>query len=308
MVDSSCRPESETCVVEVTTWQKINVASLQQSMIRRRNRCCASWHCIFPGVNCWVFDGFCGCAIPWNPPDLIAGWSAVSHGWKPLCRSWWLAVHCRPFPDLLLMHWLGNRLDVDMLPQSKAEKVQRCLQIQSCQTVDGRLQTKRLQAGPGVKFWIKLVVKREISIWLHAMDAHELRIREALEKVPLLRGWPWLSRSRKKKRFTDLPFLRGLHTCSLPYMIRVTSPSWHFSTRIYSIGSVVYVGLIAITFYLPTYLPTCFCLACFHWHQWLFGIKRNSWSKNLEVRKCRIEVEQCDSPAILMDLHQGFSG
>lgn len=60
MVDSSCRPESETCVVEVTTWQKINVASLQQSVIRRRNRCCASWHCIFPGVNCWVFDGFVG--------------------------------------------------------------------------------------------------------------------------------------------------------------------------------------------------------------------------------------------------------
>lgn len=96
-----------------------------------------------------------------TPPDLIAGWSAVSHGWKPLCRSWWLAVHCRPFPDLLLMHWLGNRLDVDMLPQSKAEKVQRGLQIQSCQTVDGRLQTKRLQAGPGVKCWIKLVVKGE---------------------------------------------------------------------------------------------------------------------------------------------------
>lgn len=71
MVDSSCRPESETCVVEVTTWQKINVASLQQSVIRRRNRCCASWHCIFPGVNCWVFDGFCRCAIPWNPHHQI---------------------------------------------------------------------------------------------------------------------------------------------------------------------------------------------------------------------------------------------
>lgn len=153
-----------------------------------------------------------------TPPDLIAGWSAVSHGWKPLCRSWWLAVHCRPFPDLLLMHWLGNRLDVDMLPQSKAEKVQRGLQIQSCQTVDGRLQTKRLQAGPGVKCWIKLVVKREISIWLHAMDAHELRICEALEKVPLLRGWPWLSRSGKKKRFTDLPSPGG--------SILVVYPTW----------------------------------------------------------------------------------
>ena len=100
-------------------------------------------------------------------------------------------------------------------------------------------------------------------------------------------AWLALTESqRKEKKIYRYTVSRGLHTCSLPYMIRVTNPSWHFSTRIYSIGSVVYVGLIAITFYLPTYLPTCFCLACFHWHQWLFGIKRNSRSKNLEALRC----------------------
>lgn len=88
---------------------------------------------------------------------------------------------------------------------------------------------------------------------------------------------------RKEKKIYRFTVSRGLHTCSLPYMIRVTSPSWHFSTRIYSIGSVVYVGLIAITFYLPTYLPA------FVWHVFI-GIndcfKRNSRSKNLEALRC----------------------